>query len=283
MKFFEYLQDNFPEIISQTEQSLSEFLHGKKLADIYKESKGKTNGEFLCRLQEMICDSVKLGKDENYLDWSYSEEKDKSKIRRLLLLFNVESVRKNSEMAYWFPFDKYKFVDDEKAAWSLEHIHAVNSEEKGKQENWREWLQLHKKSLENLEGDNSALISDIDKLLALKEINYDREFKPLQEKILKKFSPTESNEDYINSIANLALIKCAANSVLGNSTFDVKRNSIIKMDMNGEFIPHCTKMVFLKYYTKSEKNQIHFWAQVDRDAYIKVINNTLSEYLTQII
>ncbi|MBR0100307.1 MAG: type V CRISPR-associated protein Cas12a/Cpf1 [Treponema sp.] len=35
VKVFEYLQKNFPEIISQTEQSLSEILKGKKLADIF--------------------------------------------------------------------------------------------------------------------------------------------------------------------------------------------------------------------------------------------------------
>ncbi len=35
VKLFEYLHKNFPEIISQTEQSLSEILKGKKLADIF--------------------------------------------------------------------------------------------------------------------------------------------------------------------------------------------------------------------------------------------------------
>lgn len=251
----------------------------KNLAEIYRESRGKTTGEFSRRLKEIICDSIKLGDDETYSDWNYDDNKEK--IRRLLLLFNVESVRQNSQSAYWFPFDKFKFVDEQRAAWSLEHIHAVHSEEKGKQENWRDWLELHKKSLENVEDDNSELIAEIEKLLKLKEINYDRDFKPLQEKILAKFAPADSNDDYINSISNLALIKCAENSALSNSTFDVKRNSIIEMDMRGEFIPFCTKMAFLKYYTKSEKNQLHFWSQVDRNAYIAAINTTLAEYLAQ--
>lgn len=250
----------------------------KNLGAIYKESKGKTTGEFSRRLDEIICESVKLGKDENYLDWSYETNKDK--IRRLLLLFNVESVRQNSERSYWFPFDKFKFVDEKKASWSLEHIQAVNSGEKGTQENWRDWLKLHKESLENLAGDNSALISEIDNLLSLKEFRYN-DFTALQENILQKFSPAGDNEEYINSIANLALIKCAEISALGNSTFDVKRNAIIKMDMHGEFIPFCTKMAFLKYYTKSEKNQIHFWSQVDRAAYIANINKILKKYLTK--
>lgn len=251
----------------------------KNLAAIYKESKNKTTKNFLRRLDEIICDSVKLDEGENYSEWTY--ENNKEKIRRLLLLFNVESVRQNSEKAYWFPFDKFKFVDDKKAAWSLEHIHAVNAEEKGTQANWRDWLTLHKESLENLAGDNSALISEIDKLLAKKDISYDREFTPLQKKIIEKFSPNDDAEEYANSISNLALIKCAENSALGNSTFDVKRNFIIQMDMHGEFIPLCTKLAFLKYYTKSEKNQLHFWSQIDRAAYIAAINETLKNYLAQ--
>ena len=234
----------------------------KNISDVYKESKGKTTTEFKRRLDEMICDSIKLDENESYSDWNYDE--NKGKIRRLLLLFNVESVRQNSESAYWFPFDKFKFVDDKKAAWSLEHIHALKTDDrKGIQENWREWL-----------------IAEIEKLLNRKEFRYE-EFSKLQDKILEKFSPNESNEDYANSIANLALIKCTENSALSNSTFDVKRNSIIEMDMHGEFIPFCTKRAFLKYYTKSEKNQIHFWSQIDRAAYLEAINETLAKYLTQ--
>ena len=251
----------------------------KNISDVYKESKGKTTTEFKRRLDEMICDSVKLAENESYSDWNYNE--NKGKIRRLLLLFNVESVRQNSESAYWFPFDKFKFVDDKKAAWSLEHIHALKTDDrKGIQENWREWLKLHKESLESLETADTNLIAEIEKLLNRKEFRYE-EFSKLQDKILEKFSPNETNDDYANSIANLALIKCAENSALSNSTFDVKRNSIIEMDMHGEFIPFCTKMAFLKYYTKSEKNQIHFWSQIDRAAYLEAINETLAKYLTQ--
>jgi hypothetical protein len=70
------------------------------------------------------------------------------------------------------------------------------------------------------------------------------------------------------------------NAALNNATFDVKRNAIIEMDKRGQFIPFCTKMVFLKYYTPSAHNQVHFWGQADRVAYIQAINRTLRQYLT---
>ncbi len=250
----------------------------KNLAAIYRESQNKSLSEFSQRLKQLIKDSIKLTPGESYSDWNY--ENNREQIRRLLLLFNVESVRKNSNKAYWFPFDKFKFVDAQKAKWSLEHIHAVQSQDKGTQENWREWLRLHRNSLAALAEDNSDLIAEIDKLLKLKNFQYN-EFIKIQEKIIQKFSPSDGAEDYINSIANLALIKCTENSALSNSTFDVKRNVIIEMDMRGEFIPFCTKLAFLKYYTKSEKNQLHFWSQIDRDAYVAAINDTLKEYLPE--
>jgi hypothetical protein len=40
-------------------------------------------------------------------------------------------------------------------------------------------------------------------------------------------------------------------------------------------------MVFLKYYTPSATNQLHFWGQQDRVAYIKAINGTLKNFLTE--
>ena len=38
-------------------------------------------------------------------------------------------------------------------------------------------------------------------------------------------------------------------------------------------------MVFLKYYTPSADNQLHFWGQADRIAYIQAINTVLKDYL----
>lgn len=85
--------------------------------------------------------------------------------------------------------------------------------------------------------------------------------------------------EYLHSLSNLALLNSNNNAALSNSTFDVKRNKIIEMDKKGEFIPFCTKMVFLKYYTPSEDNQLHFWGQADRIAYIDAINEVLKDYL----
>ena len=79
----------------------------------------------------------------------------------------------------------------------------------------------------------------------------------------------------------MALLNSSDNAALNNSTFDVKRNVIVEMDKNGQYIPFCTKMVFLKYYTPSEENQLHFWGQADRKAYVEAINRVLEHYLSE--
>ena len=50
------------------------------------------------------------------------------------------------------------------------------------------------------------------------------------------------------------------------------------MEGEGSFIPLCTKRVFLKYYTDSKDNQVHFWGEADRKAYICAINKILKCY-----
>ena len=196
-----------------------------------------------------------------------------------MLLFNVESVRQNGEQTDRFPFEKFKFQKTGKVSWSLEHIHAQQSEGMQKQDDWKEWLRLHIPSIVSLGDRNDELIDEMKS--ANNEERLERlEFEDIQQKVIQKLS-AQGNTEYMHSIANLALLNMSGNAALNNSTFDVKRNVIIEMDKKGQFIPFCTKMVFLKYYTPSESNQLHFWGQPDRIAYIKAINNTLKNYLVE--
>ena len=77
----------------------------------------------------------------------------------------------------------------------------------------------------------------------------------------------------------MALLSVDKNSTLSNYTFDVKRNKIIAMDKANDYIPVCTRRAFLKYYTDSDKTQLHFWGKADRKAYIQNMNDVLKPYL----
>ena len=245
------------------------------LQKIFELSKDKTKDDFKNSLDEYIRDSIKI--KGNYSELSYEKPVDQKKISTLLLLFNVESVRRNGEHSQWFPFDKYKFGNSGKVTWSLEHIHAQYSEGLRTQEMWKEWLSLHIPSVEAV-SDNSGELSDLMKAAIEKDKLERQEFDTIQQKVVELLS-VKGNTEYMHSIANLALLSSTDNAVLNNSTFDVKRNEIIKMDKAGQYIPFCTRMVFLKYYTNSAENQLHFWGHADRVAYIEAMNTVLVNYL----
>ncbi len=246
------------------------------LQSIFIISAGKTKQEFRAVLDSYIRESIAI--QGNYADLSYEKPLDYKRISTLLLLFNVESVRLNGEHTQWFPFDKFKFDNKGKVAWSLEHIHAQQSEGLRTQEMWKEWLRLHIPSVRAVANDEE-LINAMQ--AAIEKVKLERaEFDELQQKVVELLS-VHGNAEYLHSISNLALLRSDDNAALNNSTFDVKRNLIVEMDKEGQYIPFCTKMVFLKYYTPSEDNQLHFWGQADRIAYIKALNKVLAPYLSE--
>lgn len=247
------------------------------LQQIYDMSIGKTKMEFRSGLDTYIRKSIAIR--ENYADLSYEKSQDYKHISILLLLFNVESVRLNGEHTQWFPFDKFKFDNHKSVSWSLEHIHARQSEGLKTQALWKEWLELHLPSIQTVCPDEKELILNMQE--AIDDEKLDRTgFESIQQAVLEKLSD-KGSMDYMHSISNLALLNTSDNAAINNSTFDVKRNMIIEMDKKGQYIPFCTKMVFLKYYTPSENNQLHFWGQADRIAYVKAINIVLEKYLPE--
>jgi uncharacterized protein with ParB-like and HNH nuclease domain len=252
----------------------SETLTLQKIFDL---SKGKTKDAFRDLLDEFIRNSIKI--EGNYSDLSYEKPSDQKKITTLLLLFNVESVRKNGAHSQWFPFDKYKYGKGGKVTWSLEHIHAQHSEGLRTQEMWKEWLTLHIPSVKSVRDHSDELIGLMNDAIAKDKLER-QEFDAIQQKVVDLLS-VKGNTEYLHSIANMALLSTGDNAALNNSTFDVKRNEIIKMDKAGQYIPFCTRMVFLKYYTTSTDNQLHFWGHADRVAYVDAINTVLANYLEE--
>ena len=245
------------------------------LQELLRESENKTKSEFQQSLDEKIAQSIDFKK--KYSDLSY--ETDYANIEKILLLFNVETIRKKHDEFMRFPFERHK-----NESWSLEHIHAQNSEGLNKDEARKRWLLDHKKALESFSNEDfSDLISQIDDLVSKIEDSNDKAnkgdiFNPLFENIVSKLSENGETEE-IHTLDNLALLSVTNNSTLNNSTFDVKRNKIIEMDKTIDYIPVCTRRVFLKYYTGSENNQLHFWGKADRKAYIANMNEVLTPYL----
>lgn len=231
-------------------------------------------------------------------DLSYGS--NNSFILKLLTLFNVMTMQQIPDETQRYPFYLHKKVH---GGWSLEHIHAQKSETLNKVEQWREWTGLHLASLRRyrklqelsiLERDEAtaaetsrgkSTLNDIDRLaLQMEDFLNTKEPKGYMfEDIANQYSNVvvdkDASKEYKDSIGNITLLRKDDNAMLSNSTFDVKRELVTKKVMARSYVPICTQRVFLKSYTPAEKNQMFFWGQDDREAYIREIKKVLHDYL----
>lgn len=232
-------------------------------------AKGMRKNEFLNELDKHIANSIKIDKD--YRDLSY--DKDYATISRILLLFNIQSIIDSGSGAR-FPFSKYNTNE-----WSLEHIHAQQSEGLRTTENRIEWLKTHIDYVRSSskDFDKNALCNKMQEAID-KQIITQFEFDRIAADAFAVLSESEDTR-YVDLISNMALLSREINSKLNNSVFAVKRDAIIALDKKGAFIPYCTKMVFLKYYTSSISTQFEFWGAEDRDAYLYAMKERLSPFL----
>ena len=246
------------------------------MADLFDEARGKRKSEFKDRLDELIAESITWRTNDKDSYWDLDYHKDYNRICRILLLFNVQSII-SYRVRQRFPFNEYNNEE-----WSIEHIHAQNSEGLKTVDLQLEWLEWHLPSLKAIHRDepDNELVRAVEK--AIDDIRQSgrfirSDFEDIFRRVVNGLSDT-TDTDYINTLPNLALLSCGHNTCLSNSTFDVKRNLIIKMDKSGEFIPYCTKMTFLKYYENSSDVQVHFWGQKDREAYLQAIQHVIAPY-----
>ena len=247
---------------------------------LMNETKSLRKSEMEDLLDERIRASIDFKKP--YGELSYDNDYDA--VTRILLLFNVVSLMKNNGGAR-FPFKEFNKHD--KDNWSLEHIHAQNSLKLNTQEKWKEWLGHHIESVRGMaegekEGEVSQLLSDIQSAIESERLT-DVQFTELSDHITHLLSEENEAVEYVHSLSNMALLQASANSALSNGLFDAKRRAIIKMDSQGLYIPYCTKMVFLKYYTSEQQDKVsfHFWGAEDRRIYIEKMNEVLHDYLKE--
>lgn len=258
---------------------------GRNIKDILEKSLGKTKTEFRNSLKLEIKNIIQIRKkatDGNIIkfeDLEYGTFSNNTTITRILLLFNIQSLLNNVKENTRFPFDRYK---SKKSGWSLEHIHAQNSEGLGSFKEWKAWVEEHLASLRRIESLNPS--TEITKLIGKLEKNNNASlnyysFQELFNSVLEFFRELEdTDESKMHTIQNLALLDKDSNSALNKAVFDVKRERIKKLEARGVYIPLCTKNVFLKYYTENP-NQLYFWSETDRQAYLSSIKSTLNEYL----
>ncbi|GAA5090785.1 DUF262 domain-containing protein [Microbacterium yannicii] len=246
---------------------------GDHLGQIVAMSVGKTKSEFDAALIGRISEHLSLS-EEGVRELNY-EGRSAIRSERALLLMNVETVRRQRSSS-----ERYSFHAHAEERWSLEHIHAQSAELLTRQDQWLEWLRLHRAAISAVPSIPAAaresLETEIDVALASPKL-VESTFRGIEAKVIAALG--ESSDVDIHSITNLALLDSGSNSALSNAVFEVKRREILRRDKRGNYIPACTRNVFLKYYTSDADQQLHFWGMADRQAYLEAILDALRPYL----
>jgi len=214
-------------------------------------------------------------------------------VPRVLLLFNVECCRRGQNVR--FAFDKYK-----KENWDVEHVDSQNDATLQEYDDRMRWLN-NVKFILNMEhtARSKELAKEcqelIDEFTERTKVNVDKY--RLFYQTINKFYSAESGEndsevdlttkkkDYLS---NLTLLDSATNREYKDAPFAYKRYCIVKNDRLGDrFIPLCTRNLFLKYYTDSNKESSYLdtmrWNSSDREGYMKAMHEAVDPIFDSII
>ena len=261
-----------------------------RLIELLDKSTKQTKSCFSKKIDWFIKQHLLLKENDDIYTYSYDEPSQYTALKRILFFYNVETTRK-AETQDFFPFDLYK-----QKGWTLEHIHAQNSEriDKADKKKWQVWIDENKKALERLASrfkkDPTFNPTSLINRLENENINATgyvfEDFSNLFDSVnayYNKMALAEGGTPEIHNISNMALLSGSVNSSISNSVFEVKRQLILENDANGEYIPYCTRLVFLKYFNKDKDNftvqQSYYWSENDRTNYLDNIKSTLKEVL----
>lgn len=199
-----------------------------------------------------------------------------SRIKKLLLLFNIQTLLSTREADIRFPFDRYKQEE-----WDIEHIRSrTDSIPTGNPR--KEWLKDIKAYFSGSRFNGTSLETESEfAILAttmLEQETLDDKFDVFYNDVVNYFE--QRDVSWGDSLGNLALLDSSTNRSYKNALFPIKRSRIIDNDKHGIFVPICTKNVFLKYYSQSVIELMH-WTESDANDYQLAISQMLKEFLPE--
>ena len=217
--------------------------------------------------EEALLDQIR-----EYLD-GLEYGRDSSKIRSILLLFNLATLLDNPRSNMRLQFDSFKNED-----WDIEHVRSVASNPPVRHHDRVEWLKHCLGYLET-QSEESELCSEIKVFASLAQKDaLDSVFDNLYERVLSFFKEYDEEED--NGISNLTLLDRSTNRSYKNAVFAVKRQRVLSLDQSGIFVPLCTRNIFLKCYSPQVDN-VMFWSIEDRQAYKEFMIATLVRFFSK--
>ena len=255
---------------------------GVSVSDLIQASQSQTHSAFARYLRTLTRNRLGLtAADVSLL--RYDGSRQAANCTKVLLLMNVETVLTSSD-----PGSRFSFFAYAAQGWSLEHIHAQNSQEFKNEEQRRDWLGSHLAKINRTSWDADtrdavdAVVVKTEQHLAMPPSRTDDVgFQDIQGQVFALFSADgdDIDGDEVHGLRNLALLQRDFNSKLNNAVFALKRERILDLDGQGAYILPCTRNVFLKYYTAAADQQLSFWSPQDREAYYDKLVDLVRDFL----
>lgn len=238
---------------------------GKSVKELKNASETKGRSAFENYLIDEIKEYINI--EDELENLRYSEDKDV--IKRILLLFNIQTILCTQESKMRFPFLLFK-----KESWDVEHVCSQTDKSISSVKERKEWAEDVSENLCFIDAteEELSLIEDLKNENKIDDIRFNECFAKFH-KLLGEDKIVEKD-----SISNLTLLDAKTNRSYKNAYFPIKRLRIIENDKNGVFVPIATKNLFLKYYSKQAGNVTRF-TETDANSYIAEIKRTLGEFL----
>ena len=264
------------------------------LNDLLEMSTKLSKTRFKQNIDWLIKKHIMIEPKDDIYTYSYDGgDRQKEALKSILFFFNVESTRL-AQTQDNFPFELYK---NEK--WTLEHIHAQNSEriDSNNRDKWKEWIDAHIKAFGRLEKRFDKdhrydprpiieILKDNKERVDSSKYTFDKDFISCFDSVTNYFNTMAKDNGgspEIHDISNMALLSGSINTAISNSVFEVKRQLIMERDAEGGYIPYCTRLIFLKYYNNKSDDfsvqQSFYWSEQDRENYLANIKEILKPIL----
>ena len=243
-------------------------------------SENDTKAQFIDKLRSKISEGeirkLHYTKEDGFYKLNEGEKNKElyggKEVFPLLLLYNIELCLREGSTER-FPFETLQLEGEKRIKWDIEHIDSQTPTE----------IQAKKEQNEWLEATREALRSDIDqdlgdriKAYITQESNEQENFEDLRERLQELAE--EKEDEYSQSIGNLALLDAGTNRSYGNSLFMNKRTKLQERECQGQFIPRGTKTAFMKYFSGS-RLALDKWSTEDKCAHEAYIYDLVKDYI----